>query len=97
MTARARPYGDGNLQVPDQKLQDRFPVIIETDALKIKDDYNTAGTEYIGKAICGAAEGSPIWQIMKITTALNVDTIEWADGDAKFDNIWTNRAALTYK
>jgi len=95
---RSRPYGDGNLQIPDQPLQfGRTPVIIEMDALKTIDDYSVAGTEYLGWAICGASTASPLWRICRKTTVGSVETLEWADGDAKFDNIFDNRAALTYK
>lgn len=95
---RNRPYGDGNLQTPDQPLQNgRIPVLIESDPLKMIDDYSVAGTEYIGWAVCGASTASPIWKICRKVTVASVETVEWADGDAKFDNIFDNRATLTYK
>jgi len=94
---RARPYGDGNMQVPDQPLTNRSLVVLDQDVLKMIDDYAVAGTEYVGKAICGANTASPVWQIQRMVTVGSVDTITWADGDGKFDNIWDNRAALTYK
>lgn len=97
MTARARPYGDGNLHIPDQSLVNRELVVLDQDVLKMIDDYAVAGTEYVGKAICGADVGSPVWQIQRMVTVANVDTITWADGDGQFDNIWANRAILTYK
>lgn len=38
------------------------------------------------------------WAITKYTyTAGLVTKQEWADGNTDFDNIWDNRAALTYK
>ena len=55
------------------------------------------GVQYICMAHAGADILSPVWQIQRITTAGTDVTIEWADGDAKFDNIANNRAALTYK
>jgi hypothetical protein len=98
MAPRKRPYSDGNMQPIDgDRLSQRQVSIIEVDALKVIDDYAIAGTEYIGWAQCGAVAGDPIWKIMRKTTVASVDTIEWADGNTKFDNIWTNRAALTYK
>jgi hypothetical protein len=50
---------------------------------------------YVGKAPIGSATSSAVWQIVKLdTTSGLVKT--WADGNASFDNIWDNRASLTY-
>ena len=44
---------------------------------------------------------SPVWCIKKttITVVNQVETIveQFADGDMLYDNIWDNRASLTYK
>lgn len=63
-------------------------------ALKL-DDYTTADVIYIGKAQVGTAGSTAAWQIMKVdqTTGL---VITWADSNDKFDNVWDNRASLTY-
>ncbi len=37
-----------------------------------------------------------VWQIFKMVEAAGVTTITWADGDTAFNNIWDNRASLTY-
>lgn len=57
---------------------------------------------YAGK--CSSREGDetlPIWCIKRvtITTAGNTQTIveEFADGNLKYDNVWADRANLTYK
>lgn len=49
---------------------------------------------YIGNAVPGSADAAAVWQIKRLTNADN--TIIWADGDALADNIWDNRASLTY-
>lgn len=60
------------------------------------DDTTTANTVYIGKAAMGSATSLAVWQIAKLdTTSGLVKT--WADGDANFDNIFDNRASLTYQ
>lgn len=53
---------------------------------------------YIGKAIPSpiSNEGMAVWQIQRITLSGDDVVIEWADGDAEFDNIWNNRESLTY-
>jgi YD repeat-containing protein len=54
--------------------------------------------EYIGKAAPGSSESSAVWQIQKMVYDASNDMTErnWADGNVKFDNVWTNRAALSY-
>jgi hypothetical protein len=49
---------------------------------------------YIGKASPGSAEGSAVWQIARLTNANT--TIVYANGSSSFDQIWTNRAILSY-
>lgn len=49
---------------------------------------------YIGEADPGSAEGDAVWRVKRMTNATT--TILWADGDTNFDNVWTNRASLTY-
>lgn len=61
----------------------------------IIDTVSTALT-YIGKAATKQTESSPFWSIRRLSTTGGVLKIEWADGDEEYDNIWTNRASLTY-
>ncbi len=49
---------------------------------------------YVGKAAMGSATSSAVWQIQRITQADT--TVIWADGDAAFNNVWDNRASLSY-
>lgn len=49
---------------------------------------------YIGEAEPGASTASAVWRVKRLTNANN--TILWADGDTSFDNIWDNRASLSY-
>lgn len=51
---------------------------------------------YAGVAAVGALTADPLWRIKKITDSGGDVTVEWADGDALFNNIWDNRASLTY-
>lgn len=55
-----------------------------------------AGTYvYVGYAIPGSAESAASWKIFRVTTA-NPVAIMYADGDSFYNNIWDNRASLTY-
>ena len=52
---------------------------------------------YDGYAAIGSAEGSAVWRIKKTTYAVDGDrSVTWADGNDNFDNVWTNRASLSY-
>ncbi len=53
---------------------------------------------YKGTAVPGAAEGSAIWSVQRITFVAGTEdiTIEWADGDSDPDNTWTGRAGFSY-
>ena len=63
----------------------------------IIDNTTSATYTYIGEASPGsssaAGTAAPIWRISRITVANG--TTEWAS--SKFDQIWDNRASLTYK
>lgn len=67
-----------------------------TQEYAIKIDESVAGTTYIGKAPVGKATSAATWQIMKMVESSGLTTITWADGNSVFDNIWDNRASLTY-
>lgn len=60
-------------------------------AFKIDD---TGTYKYIGEAAPGSATSAAVWRIQRITNADS--TIVWADGDGDFDNVWDNRASLSY-
>lgn len=49
---------------------------------------------YIGEAQPGALTSAASWRIKRMTNSDS--TIVWADGNNSFDNIWDNRASLTY-
>lgn len=51
---------------------------------------------YLGYADPGTSNASALWQIRRITTTGEDLLIEYADGDALFDNVWDDRASLSY-
>jgi hypothetical protein len=59
------------------------------------DDTTTANATYVGIAPIGTAAGTALWQIKKIDETSGM-IITWADANSNFDNIWNNRASLTY-
>ena len=54
-------------------------------------------TIYRGSAVPGTAEAAASWRCEEITIATDGDvTILFADGDDLFNNVWDNRASLSY-
>lgn len=49
---------------------------------------------YFGEAEPGTSTAQALWRVSRMTNADN--TIEWADGDGDFDNVWDNYASLSY-
>jgi hypothetical protein len=70
---------------------------VQPTPLALRYDNSTAPVSYKGEANAGTAVSSASWRISKITSAVDGSvTIEWADGNTNFDNIWNNRASLSY-
>ena len=59
-------------------------------------DQANSTTTYVGEAIAGSAVADAVWRIKKIVCANSDLTITWADGNTNFDNVWNNRATITY-
>lgn len=51
---------------------------------------------YVGQANPGNETSDSNWQIQRITVDGNETIIEFADGNSLFDNVWDDRASLTY-
>lgn len=63
--------------------------------IKLLDEASSTIT-YVGEAAPGSSTASAVWKIKRLQTVATVTTIAWADGNENFDNIWNNRAILTY-
>jgi hypothetical protein len=64
----------------------------------IRIDYSGISPIFIGEAPPGSSTSAPVWRIRQIVyvPGPNPSQIIWADGDTNFDNIWDNRASLSY-
>ena len=71
-------------------------VSLTDNLLTVRLDEATATLSYYGRADAGALTGAAVWQIKRIDTSAGV-VIDWADGNTDFDNVWDNRAALSYR
>ena len=61
----------------------------------LKLDQVTSTLFYVGEATFAAPTSSSTWRIRKIDTSTGVD-VKWADGNSNYDNVWDDRASLTY-
>ena len=62
----------------------------------IRVDDASATVTYVGESAIGIAESAAFWKIKRLTTTGTVLDIKWADGNELFDNVWSNRASLSY-
>lgn len=53
-------------------------------------------TTYAGFALAGANPAQPVWRIQRITETATTTLIEYADGNENMDNVWNDRASLSY-
>jgi len=64
----------------------------------IRQDY-VGGNQpiYMGEAEPGTLNSEKRWRIRRLTyNGTKLETIEWADGNGNFDNVWDDRASLSY-
>lgn len=59
-------------------------------------DEADASTTYVGWAEPASATSGAVWKVQKIAVSGTATSITWADGNTLYDNIWDNRASLSY-
>lgn len=60
-------------------------------------DFVSATLIYRAEALPGTLESAASWRIQRLTIASDDDVAsQWADGNANFDNVWADRATLSY-
>jgi len=60
-------------------------------------DNASSSITYYGYADPGSADSSAAWRILrKEVVSATVTEFKYADGDTNYDNIWDDRASLTY-
>ena len=68
----------------------------EDEVYDIEIDTSVAGVTYVGQAQPGTAKSTAAWRIKKITDSAGGSSVDWANGNAEFVNIWDNRLSYTY-
>lgn len=78
-------------------MESHLPVRNPGDLRTTRVDVASSTVTYVGKAVPGTATSAPAWQVQRLTTNSEGDlVVEWADGNVEFDNVWDDRAALSY-
>lgn len=70
--------------------------ILAFDTLARKVEFVGDSVIYVGFAEVGSLGSAAAWAIKKIDISSTNIVVTWADGDTKMDNIWDNRASLSY-
>ena len=71
-------------------------VPVEAPAQATRIDEVSSSVTYIGTAVVGTTAAAASWQIQRLTVSGTETIIEYADGYATFDNVWSNRTSLSY-
>ena len=58
-------------------------------------DEASATITYVGLAVAGSATSSAVWRIKRLDSTSGL-VVLYADGDTNFNNIWDDRASLSY-
>ncbi len=95
---------DGDRHVQVDVLSSALPTLASTETtlqtisfggFKFALRLATVGSvDYVGEAAIGTATSAPLWRIKKVDTTSGI-IIQWA-GTGVFDQVWDNRASLTY-
>jgi len=87
--------GDGAVSPITAQVPNTLPT--SGASLALRTDNPAAGAvTYVGDAPVGSLTSAAAWRIKRITVSGDLATIEWADGNQSFDNVWDSRAALSY-
>ena len=73
-------------------------VVQEIDDMASRWDYASATIRYHGHASPGSATAAAVWRISRLTfDSQGRHTLtELADGNGNMDNVWNDRATLSY-
>ena len=74
------------------------PIIVtpEEEVYDIEIDTSVVGVTYVGQAAPGTSTSQALWRIKKITDSAGGASVDWANGNANFTNVWDNHLSYTY-
>lgn len=70
-------------------------VYITTEPMASRIDEASGTIMYVGEALPGTLPSVAGWSIKKVDTTSGT-VVTWADGNSTKDNVWDNRASLSY-
>ena len=59
-------------------------------------DEASSTVTYVGSAAPRSSQEAPVWRVQRITATGSLLAVEYADGNAHYDNVWADRASLEY-
>lgn len=70
----------------------------DIDDTRTEIDYVSTTLRYVGRASPGSATSAAAWKITRQTfdSSQRLIRTAFADGDANYNNVWDNRASLSY-
>lgn len=71
------------------------PLQVTSASFATRLDEASAVITYVGNAAPGSLTSDAVWQIKRLDSTSGL-VVEYADGTADFDNIWDDRAILSY-
>ena len=70
--------------------------VLQVTKYIVKVEEASATITYVGYAAPGTATSGALWRIMRIDTSALAADVLYAGGDTNFDNVWDDRAGLSY-
>lgn len=78
-------------------LEGSEAVATQQYATRYDQDADPPTSAYLGQAVPGTETSAAGWRIQRLTFSSDGDvSTQWADGNSDFDNVWNDRATLTY-
>jgi hypothetical protein len=71
------------------------PWLVAEEGQALRFDGAASPILYLGTAAAGADPAAAVWRIQQIDTTSGVVML-WADGNTQYDNVWNDRASLSY-
>jgi hypothetical protein len=82
-----------NVEVSGTVSVDNFP---SEQVYATRVDEASSTVTYIGKAVPGTTNAASLWQISRLTQSGSVLSSEYANGSDAFNQVWNDRASLSY-
>lgn len=94
-------YENNQFNFEENGEQQTFESLIDKHIMKalekqIKEHSTNSSITYVGEAEPGSSTSDPVWRIKVVVETGNDISVEWADGNGNFDNIFDDRETINY-